>query len=838
MVNAAILVYPVNSEEILEYTMTTIDGYFTVNRDQLPDSVVISVRSMTIYNLSQKISSDVPFMELRAKEKLTALKEVVVKAPKIRQAGDTISYSVNSFIDPTDRSIADVLKKLPGVQLLSSGQILYQNKEISKFYVEGMDLLQGKYGIATNNIEASDVATVQILENHQPIKVLKNIEIPEEAAINLKLKRSALGAFFATVQLSTGLPAPLYSNEAVGMRFTRTQQNMLLYKDDNTGRDVTRDLISFYGNSLNKESSFFQVPSPAAPNIQEQHYLFNNAHIGSLNDLRMLKKDLILTSNVNLLFDRQASDSYSKQEIFLEDSGSIRISENMHAKLLKRELDGTITLEGNKEDFYLSNKFNVLAKWNELQSDVAVNQSAEQNLIQPSIALDNVFSYIKKKGKNTRRFDGDISFLSQNYALQVNPLLFDALIGPDSIVRQNIFYQQFKSDFRYFYSRSAGRLDLNYQTGIFFNNYNMKSDLYTGVKLFPVTSDSLRNNLNRTEAGGYFTPQLSYVFSSGTRIDIGMPFRLLYLDRTDLPRGTDQQKAFFLYSPAAKVEFNLNKRTIVNISVSYNNHIGSVNEDYKGYMLTSYRSIVRCDGTLSKNRNAQVNAYLSSRNPFTTLFATTNVFYTNNLRNLLYDIRYNGILNNSVGIEYSNQAHIYGAEFTSGKSFEVLNSEMKIKAGYNGTSSLALNQGQIAHFNLNSFVVSSDIVTNFSNRIIAKYDATYRYTRNKVGNNKTNPISYFEQSFNTSFIPIKTWIFNIGLNHYYNTYIESNARSSYFANVGIRCKLKRIDLLLDWTNIFNTKQFRTYSYDNVSSFYSVYELRPMEILFRVRFNIL
>lgn len=98
-------------------------------------------------------------------------------------------------MDETDRSIGDVLKKLPGVQVLSSGQILYQNKAISKFYVEGLDLLKGKYGIATQNIEAKNVASVQVLENHQPIKALKDMEIPEEAAINLKLKQSALGAF-------------------------------------------------------------------------------------------------------------------------------------------------------------------------------------------------------------------------------------------------------------------------------------------------------------------------------------------------------------------------------------------------------------------------------------------------------------------------------------------------------------------------------------------------------------------------------------------------------------------------------------------------------------------
>ena len=82
----------------------------------------------------------------------------------------------SSFVDVTDKSIGDVLKKLPGIQVLSTGQILYQNKAISKFYIEGLDMLRGKYGIATHNIDVSKVATVQVLENHQPIKALRDME--------------------------------------------------------------------------------------------------------------------------------------------------------------------------------------------------------------------------------------------------------------------------------------------------------------------------------------------------------------------------------------------------------------------------------------------------------------------------------------------------------------------------------------------------------------------------------------------------------------------------------------------------------------------------------------
>ena len=338
-----VTLHPVGSQSILTYAMTAGDGTFTLKSNNVPDSVTVSVRAMTIESQSKSIKSDVGFVEFVVKEKTTELKEIIVQAPKIRQTGDTLNYSVSSFLDETDRSIGDVLKKLPGIQVLSSGQILYQNKEISKFYVEGLDLLQGKYGIATNNIDAKQVATVQVLENHQPIKVLSGVEIPDNAAINLKLKQSSLGAFFLTAQAGAGLPPILLSNELVGIRFTRNQQNMLVYKGDNTGRDIARELISFYNNMRSSSSQFLSVQAPAPPPIREQHYLFNDAHLFSLNDLRILKKDLTLTGNVNYLHDTQKSNSFSRRDISIDQGQTIQIVEDLNSRLTKRELEGNFT---------------------------------------------------------------------------------------------------------------------------------------------------------------------------------------------------------------------------------------------------------------------------------------------------------------------------------------------------------------------------------------------------------------------------------------------------------------------------------------------------------------
>ncbi len=76
---------------------------------------------------------------------------------------------------------------MPGITVSDAGQVSYQGKPIKNLYIEGLDLMKGHYGIATNNIDPNNIATVQVLK-HQDIKALKGLRPEEQASINLRLK--------------------------------------------------------------------------------------------------------------------------------------------------------------------------------------------------------------------------------------------------------------------------------------------------------------------------------------------------------------------------------------------------------------------------------------------------------------------------------------------------------------------------------------------------------------------------------------------------------------------------------------------------------------------------
>ncbi|MFN9998152.1 MAG: carboxypeptidase regulatory-like domain-containing protein, partial [bacterium] len=105
------------------------------------------------------------------------LPDVIVKnkPQMIRKIGDTLSYSVDAFAVKSDKTIGDVLKKIPGIEVTAKGQIFFNGLPINYFYIDGDNLLDDKYNIATSTIPYDLVDKIQVIEHNQHIKILEGI---------------------------------------------------------------------------------------------------------------------------------------------------------------------------------------------------------------------------------------------------------------------------------------------------------------------------------------------------------------------------------------------------------------------------------------------------------------------------------------------------------------------------------------------------------------------------------------------------------------------------------------------------------------------------------------
>ncbi len=163
--NVPVVLKPVSKANILVYSMTSDEGRYELSYDGKLDSLTLTVSGFNIASQSKTVVAKTQTVDFKIEEKAIQLKEVKVKANKIWGTHDTINYLTSSFIDKKDMVIGDVLRKMPGIIVKESGAILYNGKPINKFYIENLDMLQGRYGLAINNITARDVSTYRLITN-------------------------------------------------------------------------------------------------------------------------------------------------------------------------------------------------------------------------------------------------------------------------------------------------------------------------------------------------------------------------------------------------------------------------------------------------------------------------------------------------------------------------------------------------------------------------------------------------------------------------------------------------------------------------------------------------
>lgn len=134
------------------------------------------------------------FVEINTNEKtifevildpqLTEIKEVTIKArPKIATyKQDTISYNIKAIKDGTERTVEDIVKKLPGLDVNENGKITNNGKIIGQVLVEGNEFFGKNHKMATQNISAEMIDGIDFWENYTTVSGNKS------TAINLKLK--------------------------------------------------------------------------------------------------------------------------------------------------------------------------------------------------------------------------------------------------------------------------------------------------------------------------------------------------------------------------------------------------------------------------------------------------------------------------------------------------------------------------------------------------------------------------------------------------------------------------------------------------------------------------
>ena len=762
-------------------------------------------------------------------------------AKPVERTGDTLTYYVEMFKDTRDRSIGDVLKKLPGIQVNSSGSISYNGKEINKFYVEGLDMLGGRYGIATNNIQASDISSVEVYENHEPVKMLQEWSTSDKAAINLRLKKGARGAWNGIFLLGGGYKPWQWNAEASLMYFGRKFQTISTYKSNNSGVDVSKELIPHY-DGLDEVSPMLFVTSNSLPSMSEERYLNNNIHSASFNFIKKFDSDSDMTFDVSYVHNETETSGYSETTYWLNDGLSVFIKENVDYSDQTDLLSSNLQFHKNADRTYLKNRLSFEVESSPAYSTVSENEdSMQQELGFKSLKARNSFTMRKRWDRWYGYISSETAFNALPTTLEISPTPYPSTFGfvdEDIDITQHARKYVLKSN-NSVRVNHAGRIwnlsllgNANVETG------RMTSYISAGEGKTP-DADSLRNHLNWYRVDIGLTPNIQYTKPHGRTLSIVLTFPMtavIFRTKNDI-LSSDYCSSMMIVSPIISAIGSISSNLRYMMSANWMESLESLGNNYSGYVMTSYRNIGNRDVPVDKITITSVSGSLSYSGAMHSLFLSLNASYTNRTSEYTYGTEYLGTLSRSVAYKMENESEIFRLSCNTSKRFNDISTTVNVSAGWNRSWNDYLRQSELVSFVYDRINIGLGINSRIGKVVIFSYDGNFYNNESCLEGLSVSSVNALNQKIKLSFLLGNKLSFTAGGEHNYNSSVDGENRNSCFVDAELSYKSGRIEYILEGKNLLNDSVFSSSYYSDGASYFHSTSLRPFSVLLKIRFSI-
>ena len=820
------------------FTHTDGDGKFRLQISSKEDSIYLYFSLLGYDTKRYVLPNKNTKLEVALEPKDFQLKEVRIKPPDISMREDTLNFRVDAFVRDQDRSIGDVLKRLPGVQVTAGGTIKYNGENINNYYIEGLNLLGNRYSIANKNISPKDIVNIQVIENHQPIKALKEIVHSPQAAINLQLKKDKIAKPTGNVGVGSGFYPLLWNFNSFAMNIAKGHQTIVTYKTNNAGIDIASELnphvLTLTTDNLRSlrnqmvPGNLINPPYLNSPPTTQERYLFNKTHMLSINHLKKINDDSQLRLNINYLNnDQQQRLSNVSTYYFALSDSSLVIDESTVLDRYTNQAEAELSYTLNSKKHYMNNLLKFSGIWNSAQSSLYGTNDVSQRFYTPLFYVHNDWSAVKIIQSKIVQFSSFIRYSRLPQQLDATTDSITGEITQDAELSN--FYASNSATYGFLWRTSSLRFDFNVQTHL--------DDLNSSIDNLPfsVVSD---NQIKSDKWIYRVTPKYNYKPSAKLDLDFSLPVSYNTLSSRDMIQNTKQNFDFLFVNPSASVAYKWSPLWSTNLSYNYDNYVGDVMNFTSAYIMSNYRSFRRGNGLLSKGESQSYSLRTSYRDAIEGLFANIGITHRNSKSNLLSETDFMGIYSLSGAIESPSNSSSWSVNGNVSKYVSSILTTFSLNSSYNETTSQQIQQG--AELNWTNKIVSlrPKIDTKISNGLNVSYTLNYSNVKTQIKTSvKENPgINQVYHFFTINAFPTKQWILK-GKMEYYRDQLAPNLYADlFFADLGIRFKTKKIEYTLDWTNIFDQKNYSYVRHNGPNTVSTKFDLRPMNFLFGLSFR--
>jgi hypothetical protein len=842
------------NNRIIGYAVTDAGGAYMlpVPVNTPLSQLIIKVTSIGYKALSRPIADvDVAYdFTLSVSANQLQSVEIISSRPVLRTRGDTLSYKVSAFASAQDMVIGDVIKKLPGITVASDGRIYYNNKPISNLYIDGDNLLDDKYNIATTTIPQDVVEQVQVVQNDQPVKVLRNKVMSDDVALNLTIKKGAKMQMLGQESVGAGLPGN-YNVDLNAMVFKNNYKAINYLKGNNTGYDLQQELVA---HNLSNNEQLIDNYTPAAllslgtvnnPALSRSRYLFNQSGLLNLNNLFKLRHDIQIRINAWYLHDNQRQDYSQSSTIFLPGD-TVAYYETQHNRSRADLLHTQFTFNINRDKYYLNNALvldhNRTAYYSDLNTN---NATLEQVLHDKPRSFSNEFNLIRSlKSNHIIQAYSYISHSAEPENRTIGPNYKPAIFNSNNPYPQLIQRVNAPTWFTTNYISlkiPSNLLTQSFKVGFSVQSQKLSSDLNVAQvdNKIDQVSDSSMNNLSWTRTKIY--AEAAYDLP-GTilQANLSVPLHLQQINYSDSRYTLNKQLTRLYCNPLLKIKYQVSVENHLYLSYNYRNQPGTIEDVYQGYILKDYLTLYANSAELPETRNQKASAGFSYRKSLTLLFASLDISYGRVTASKIASAIITNNMQQQIILPYSNTTGSWTVSNTASKYSFALKTTFSASLQWQRTRSVQLQNDQLLPFNTITKTGSLGANIKAGEHVTIDYKATFIKTVSRSAvDASANYIDQLQQQASVEYNPLTNVHFRLLGQHYFTRRVGNPDLQYFFADGSVKFRPNKwkTNFELSAVNILNVKAYRSFNLSANTFTASSYTLPGRIVVLKVMFKI-
>lgn len=847
-------------EFLLSFVYSDSKGFYKIT---IPDTVSLSNLFLEVTSLGYKVSrqpivSNKNVYNFILEAQAIDLKEVLIKRrPTIITTGDTLSYDVASFSRPEDRSIGDVIKRLPGIAVAENGQISYNGKPIANLFIHGDDLMDGRYGLATKAINKNMIKSIDVMQNFQPIKVLKNKVYTEDVAMNLVLKDENSMKFAGQAMIGIGFPEQ-YDAAFNAMLFNKKIKILNSLKANNSGIDFRNDfaqlgtpvLSNDAGNS--KPSNLLNLGTVGNPDLPKMNYYLNNSQLLNTNNLLNLNNGLQIKSNAQIFFD-QNNLNYANSVSNYLNGDTIKYSEVQNINNNPYAVITTFTITANKNTYFFNNKLSLNFEGNKANSYLNFNdQDFTQNLKERKINFFSDLSYIPTLGasKNVMDLRWYVSYFNNPQQLKIDSGLNASILNQGISYlgsNQQLAIPTFLNNVSITYRLLNNHLiQQNYQVGLINERqeFNSKLNVLQLTNNFANYTGDVGNSLiwqrDRLFANAEYT-----INKTKFKASLTIPFMVQSIHYAQSDYNLDERNTRLFINPKASLTVNLNDEDYLSFNYRFTNNFGGIQNIYRGAVLSNYRTLLANNTDLQETLISNLSSSYHFKRSIIMLFATAKLDYRKVTANTILSSVLTDNIQRSVLRYFENDQSALTFNADISKYVFAINTTATLSSTLGLSNLNQFINDKLYPFSNQVFTFRAKIESKFFGKLTLSYDGLGLWNSSKqkpregINLDLSNKSKRFDQSLNLGYSPANNLFINVIGKQIYGKQANINSINYTFVDISTRYKIIkwRTDIEFNISNLANIKNYEVFSLSANQFFVSNYEIRGRMAILRATFNL-